>query len=80
MRGFPETYVQKVKLQHSKNGGQSSSSSNGESKLFEPSHCDVSRTFGIQHYAGQVGGSNITALKCGVFFFVLLFNTLTQIQ
>ncbi len=54
MRGFPETYVQKVKLQHSKNGGQSSSSSNGESKLFEPSHCDVSRTFGIQHYAGQV--------------------------
>ena len=23
-------------------------------KLFEPKHCDISRTFGIHHYAGQV--------------------------
>jgi dachs protein len=56
VRGFPETYVQKVKVQHKDNR-----------KLFEPKHCDVSRTFGIQHYAGQV---------C---FLVLLFNPLTQI-
>ncbi len=43
VRGFPETYVQKVKVQHRENV-----------KLFEPKHCDVNRTFGIHHYAGQV--------------------------
>ena len=43
VRGFPETYVQKLKVQHKENG-----------KLFEPNHCDASRTFGIHHYAGQV--------------------------
>ena len=43
VRGFPETYVQKVKVQHKDNR-----------KLFEPKHCDISRTFGILHYAGQV--------------------------
>jgi len=43
VRGFPETYVQKVKVQHKDNR-----------KLFEPKHCDISRTFGIVHFAGQV--------------------------
>merc|ERR1719461_1324796 len=43
VRGCPETYVQKVKVQHKEN-----------SRLFEPQHCDLSRTFGIQHYAGRV--------------------------
>ena len=43
VRGFPETYVQKVKVQHKDN-----------KKLFEPKHCDITRTFGIHHYAGQV--------------------------
>ena len=32
-----------VKVQHKEN-----------SRLFEPQHCDLSRTFGIQHYAGRV--------------------------
>ena len=43
VRGFPDTYVQKVKVQHKDN-----------KKLFEPKHCDLNRTFGIHHYAGQV--------------------------
>jgi dachs protein len=43
VRGFPDTYVQKVKVQHKDNR-----------KLFEPKHCDLNRTFGIHHYAGQV--------------------------
>ena len=43
VRGFPDTYVQKVKVQHKENR-----------KLFEPKHCDINRTFGIHHYAGQV--------------------------
>ena len=43
VRGFPETYVQKLKVQHKDN-----------KKLFEPKHCDISRTFAIHHYAGQV--------------------------
>ncbi|CAB4054769.1 DACHS [Lepeophtheirus salmonis] len=43
VRGCPETYVQKVKIQHKDN-----------KKLFEPKHCDISRTFAIHHYAGQV--------------------------
>ena len=43
VRGFPETYVQKVKVQHKEN-----------KKLYEPSYCDITRTFGIHHYAGQV--------------------------
>lgn len=43
VRGFPETYVQKVKVQHKDNR-----------KLFEPKHCDMTRTFGIHHYAGPV--------------------------
>ena len=44
VRGAPETYVQKVKVQHKDSNG----------KLFEPKHCDISRTFGIHHYAGPV--------------------------
>lgn len=43
VRGFPATYVQKVKVQHKENR-----------KLFEPKHCDLTRTFGIHHYAGSV--------------------------
>ncbi|TRY68528.1 hypothetical protein TCAL_13103 [Tigriopus californicus] len=43
VRGFPETYVQKVKVQHKDNR-----------KLFQPKHCDINRTFGITHYTGQV--------------------------
>eukprot|EP00095_Tigriopus_kingsejongensis_P002709 maker-scaffold809_size94238-snap-gene-0.26 protein:Tk02709 transcript:maker-scaffold809_size94238-snap-gene-0.26-mRNA-1 annotation:"myosin-i heavy chain" len=43
VRGFPETYVQKVKVQHKDN-----------QKLFQPKHCDINRTFGIIHYTGQV--------------------------
>ena len=43
VRGFPDTYVQKVKVQHKDN-----------KKLFEPKHCDLNRTFGIHHYAGPV--------------------------
>ena len=40
--GSPKTYVQKVKVQHRKN-----------QRLFEPAHYD-SKTFGIQHFAGNV--------------------------
>jgi len=43
VRGCPETYVQKVKVQHKEN-----------QRLFEPQHCDIARTFGIHHYAGRV--------------------------
>lgn len=43
VRGLPATYVQKVKVQHRDNR-----------KLFEPKHCDLTRTFGIHHYAGSV--------------------------
>ena len=43
VRGFPDTYVQKVRVQHKDNR-----------KLFQPKHCDLNRTFGIHHYAGQV--------------------------
>merc|ERR1719458_1177228 len=43
VRGLPATYVQKVKVQHRDNR-----------KLFEPKHCDLTRTFGILHYAGSV--------------------------
>ena len=43
LRGCSETYVQKIKVQHKDN-----------KKLFEPNHCDLSRTFGIHHYAGPV--------------------------
>ena len=43
VRGLPATYVQKVKVQHRDNR-----------KLFEPKHCDLTRTFGIYHYAGSV--------------------------
>jgi dachs protein len=43
VRGCSETYVQKVKVQHKEN-----------KKLFEPKHCDQTRTFGIHHYAGPV--------------------------
>lgn len=44
LRGCPETYVQKVKVQHHKDN----------KKLFEPKYCDVSKTFGIHHYAGRL--------------------------
>ena len=54
VRGFPETYVQKVKVQHKDN-----------KKLFEPKHCDISRTFGILHYAGQVIKHNFRAFEKG---------------
>lgn len=43
VRGCPETYVQKVKVQHKES-----------LRLFEPHHCDLTRTFGIHHYAGRV--------------------------
>lgn len=43
VRGCPETYVQKVKVQHKES-----------LRLFEPQHCDITRTFGIHHYAGRV--------------------------
>jgi len=43
VRGLPATYVQKVKVQHRDNR-----------KLFEPKHCDLTKTFGIHHYAGSV--------------------------
>ena len=43
VRGCPETYVQKVKVQQKDN-----------QRLFEPQHCDVTRMFGIYHYAGKV--------------------------
>jgi len=43
VRGCPETYVQKVKVQHKDNA-----------RLFEPQHCDITSTFGIHHYAGKV--------------------------
>lgn len=43
VRGCPETYVQKVKVQQKEN-----------SRLFEPQHCDTTRMFGIYHYAGKV--------------------------
>ena len=43
LRGCSETYIQKIKVQHKDN-----------KKLFEPNHCDLSRTFGIHHYAGPV--------------------------
>lgn len=43
VRGCPETYVQKVKVAHKENP-----------RLFEPQHCDITRTFGIHHYAGRV--------------------------
>jgi len=43
VRGCPETYVQKVKVQHKDN-----------QRLFEHQHCDITRTFGIHHYAGRV--------------------------
>ena len=44
-RGTPESYVQKVRLQHKHNG-----------RLFEPKSVTSSdiRTFGIQHFAGRV--------------------------
>ena len=43
VRGSPESYVAKVKVQHKDNH-----------RLFEPQHCDTLRTFGIHHYAGRV--------------------------
>ena len=43
LRGCAETYVQKVKVQHKDN-----------KKLFAPKHCDLARTFGIHHYAGEL--------------------------
>ena len=43
LRGCSETYIQKIKVQHKDN-----------KKLFSPNHCDLSRTFGIHHYAGSV--------------------------
>ena len=43
VRGCPETYVQKVKVQQKEN-----------QRLFEPQHCDTTRMFGIYHYAGKV--------------------------
>ncbi|CAG0909346.1 unnamed protein product, partial [Darwinula stevensoni] len=42
MRGNPETYIQKVQLQHKKN-----------SRLLETDPSDA-RAFGIQHFAGRV--------------------------
>jgi dachs protein len=51
VRGFSETFVQKVKIQHKDNR-----------KLFEPKHCDISRTFGIHHFAGQVKFLNLKSL------------------
>lgn len=44
-RGTPESYVQKVRLQHRHNG-----------RLFEPrTHAPADlRSFGIQHFAGRV--------------------------
>ena len=59
VRGCPETYVQKVKVQQKEN-----------SRLFEPQHCDTTRMFGIYHYAGKVVydtsdflGKNIEMMK-----------------
>ena len=43
VRGCPETYIQKVRVQQKDN-----------QRLFEPQHCDTSRMFGILHYAGKV--------------------------
>ena len=43
VRGCPETYVQKVRVQQKEN-----------QRLFSPQHCDTSRMFGIYHYAGRV--------------------------
>ena len=37
------TMLHQVKVQHKEN-----------LRLCEPQHCDLSRTFGIQHYAGRV--------------------------
>ena len=53
VRGSPETYVQKVKVQHKDSNGNTNNSGK-DGKLFEPKHCDISRTFGIHHYAGPV--------------------------
>ena len=60
VRGCPETYVQKVKVQQKEN-----------QRLFEPQHCDTTRMFGIYHYAGKVvydtsdflGESSISFIK-----------------
>ena len=45
VRGCPETYIQKVRVQQKEN-----------QRLFEPQHChsDTTRMFGIYHYAGKV--------------------------
>ena len=55
VRGCPETYVQKVKVQQKDN-----------QRLFEPQHCDTTRMFGIQHYAGKVvyDTSDFLGKKC----------------
>ena len=42
-RGTPESYVQKVRLQHKHN-----------SRLLEPKSASDPRIFGIQHFAGKV--------------------------
>ena len=60
VRGCPETYVQKVKLFHDKHWDSTSNHAQvkvqhkDNLRLFEAQHCDLSRTFGIQHYAGRV--------------------------
>ena len=43
LKGCAESYVQKVKIQHKSN-----------KKLFSPNNQDVSKSFGIQHFAGPV--------------------------
>lgn len=63
VRGFPETYVQKLKVQHKDN-----------KKLFEPKHCDISRTFAIHHYAGQVVYETSDFLGKNVIFIEVKFE------
>ena len=56
-RGTPESYVQKVRIQHKHN-----------SRLLEAKSTSDPRIFGIQHYAGKVIYD--TADFIGKFYFI----------